>query len=197
MIAETKEHSLRTIIIEEATKLFKKYGYNKIVMEDIAQAVRKGRSTIYIYYKNKEEIFDAILQKEMESFFAELQQSLPNYSSAEEKLKAYCQIKFYFIQSKTNEYLILSRELLQQPYILNKVRALNEPREKALLQEIIALGINNKEFAPLSPQQMSLLPSVYISAMHGIVDDFCFQNLTCDMDPIREAVEMLLLKTLK
>lgn len=47
----------REQIIKAARKLFKQYGFKKASMSDIALMVHKSKSSIYYYFKSKEEIF--------------------------------------------------------------------------------------------------------------------------------------------
>ena len=47
----------REAIISAATGLFSRFGLEKTTMEDIAKAARKGKSTLYYYFKNKEAVF--------------------------------------------------------------------------------------------------------------------------------------------
>ena len=49
--------SVRVSILEAAQGLFSKFGYKKTTMEDIAQELHKGKSSLYYYFKNKEENF--------------------------------------------------------------------------------------------------------------------------------------------
>ncbi len=46
-------------IMDSAAKLFSK-GYNNVTMEDIARKTELARSTLYLYFKNKDEIYLAI-----------------------------------------------------------------------------------------------------------------------------------------
>ena len=50
----------RKNIIDIAEKLFFEKGYENISMADIAKGTELGRSTIYLYFKNKKEIYLAI-----------------------------------------------------------------------------------------------------------------------------------------
>ena len=52
-----KKNKNRDAIIETARQVFKKYGYDKTLMEHIAKAAGKGKSSIYYYFKSKEQIF--------------------------------------------------------------------------------------------------------------------------------------------
>jgi len=60
----TKEEIIRNEVIITAQRLFQKYGYSKTTMEDIAKAMDRGKSTIYYYFKSKDEIFEAVIIKE-------------------------------------------------------------------------------------------------------------------------------------
>ncbi|PZR32764.1 MAG: hypothetical protein DI538_19000 [Azospira oryzae] len=44
-------------IINSAKKLMQQYGLKKTTMDDIAKAAVKSKSTLYYYFKDKEDIF--------------------------------------------------------------------------------------------------------------------------------------------
>jgi len=64
-----KDDHIREEILEEAQKLFRQFGLKKTTMEDIAKAMGKGKSTLYYYFCSKEDIFDAVILKEMGKVF--------------------------------------------------------------------------------------------------------------------------------
>ena len=47
-------------IVAVALKVFGRLGVYKTTMNDIARAAKKGRRTIYQYFKSKEEVYEAI-----------------------------------------------------------------------------------------------------------------------------------------
>ena len=53
-------------IIEAATKLFKKFGYDAVKMDDIASASEVSTGTIYNYYQNKGDLLVAIVAMEVD-----------------------------------------------------------------------------------------------------------------------------------
>lgn len=53
------------MLIEVSRELFAKHGKRNITMNDIAEASRKGRRTLYTYFSNKEDIFKAVVDKEI------------------------------------------------------------------------------------------------------------------------------------
>lgn len=71
-IAERKEREkeeMQKLILETATRLFIEKGFEKTSMRNIAEAIEYSPGTIYLYYKDKSELFDAIHKKGFEVFF--------------------------------------------------------------------------------------------------------------------------------
>jgi len=53
-------------IVEETSKLFMKYGIRSISMDEIAQHLSISKKTIYQYYKDKDDLVNAVINKEIE-----------------------------------------------------------------------------------------------------------------------------------
>lgn len=56
----------RTKLVEVARQLFARKGVEATTMNDIAVASKKGRRTLYTYFKNKEQIYLAVVESELE-----------------------------------------------------------------------------------------------------------------------------------
>ena len=56
----------RTKLVDIARQLFAKNGVDDTTMNDIAIASKKGRRTLYTYFKSKEEIYLAVIESELE-----------------------------------------------------------------------------------------------------------------------------------
>ena len=55
-----KNNLVKAAILQAAERLFQKWGINKTTMEDIAHEARKGKSTLYYYFKSKEDVLEAV-----------------------------------------------------------------------------------------------------------------------------------------
>src|ERR1700712_4075984 len=106
-----KDDIIKEEILEEAQKLFRQFGLKKTTMEDIAKAMGKGKSTLYYYFCSKEEIFDAVVMKEMDEVFIRVKQAVEKAESAEEKLKAFTLTKIKCVHKRANLYKIVSGEI--------------------------------------------------------------------------------------
>ena len=80
-IVKTKD-----LMIEVARQLFARVGFTNTTMNDIADASKKGRRTLYTYFRNKDEIFQAVIERELERLWhdMELIRRLP--ATPEEKI---------------------------------------------------------------------------------------------------------------
>ena len=60
-------NDMRNTIVGIASEVFAKFGFKKTTVDDIAQALRKGKSSIYYYFSSKEDIFKAVVDKEADA----------------------------------------------------------------------------------------------------------------------------------
>ncbi|MGO4843611.1 TetR/AcrR family transcriptional regulator, partial [Rhizobiaceae sp. 2RAB30] len=59
-----RKELVREQLIDIAAKMFDSKGYAQTGMADIAQAIGLGRSAVYHYFRNKEEILAALVEAE-------------------------------------------------------------------------------------------------------------------------------------
>mgnify|MGYP001600735167 FL=1 len=57
----------RRQIIEGATQVFLAQGFDAASMNDIARAAGVSKGTLYVYFENKEELFEAIVEEECDA----------------------------------------------------------------------------------------------------------------------------------
>lgn len=71
-------------IVNAALMTFSKYGYDRTRMDDVAEAAKVSKGRLYLYFKNKEELFYAISERNI----AELKQQLSTLFAGKENLKS-------------------------------------------------------------------------------------------------------------
>ena len=89
----TKKDAVRENILKIAQEIFSKYGYKKTTLDDIANAVRKGKSSLYYYFSSKEDLFQEVIQKEADILREELSKVLQKDIDPAEKLRDYVMTK--------------------------------------------------------------------------------------------------------
>ena len=63
----------RAQLVDVARQLFAKKGIEDTTMNDIAVASKKGRRTLYTYFKSKEQIYQAVVESELEMLSAHME----------------------------------------------------------------------------------------------------------------------------
>lgn len=133
-------------IIEAAGLTFSRFGFKKTTMDDIAFAAGKGKSSLYYYFKNKDEVFEAVVDMEAEHIKADINEALKKNTTAIEKLRQYIFIRMYRFISKGNLYTALTDNFLATFAFVEKIRNKHRAWELATIAEILREGIHNKEF---------------------------------------------------
>jgi AcrR family transcriptional regulator len=56
-----RDENKRKLIVQTAVKLFSEQPFNKVRLDDVAEAAGVGKGTVYIYFKNKEELYYSLV----------------------------------------------------------------------------------------------------------------------------------------
>ncbi|MBP6610917.1 MAG: helix-turn-helix transcriptional regulator, partial [Paludibacter sp.] len=81
-----KMSNTKKMLIEVARELFAKHGKKDVTMNDIAEASQKGRRTLYTYFNNKEEIYKAVIDRELHTVLDRLNKAAADNKEPDAKL---------------------------------------------------------------------------------------------------------------
>jgi TetR/AcrR family transcriptional regulator of autoinduction and epiphytic fitness len=73
-------------ILSVALDVFFKYGYKRVSMNEIAEAAGISRAGLYLYFKNKEEIFNATILHYGDILIEEIVEGLSSKKTPEDKI---------------------------------------------------------------------------------------------------------------
>jgi len=136
----------RTAILEASRDLFARFGYKKTTMEDIAMALRKGKSSLYYYFKNKEEIFQAVIEMESELLYSQLEEVVKSKVSATDKLRNYVTVRMSTIGKLENYQKVLKEDLYGGYDFLESYKQKGDELEEAFLKTILDQGVAENLF---------------------------------------------------
>lgn len=192
----TKDDIVKDDILKEAQKLFQQFGIRKTTMEDIARAMGKGKSTLYYYFSSKEEIFDAVVIKEMDEVFDRVRQAVEKAESAEDKLRAYTLTKIRAVQKRANLYKIVKGEIQEGLRCMKHIHTEYDMQEVKLVKNILRFGVKNGEFSKAVAKEMDLLPSVIVSSLRGLERDMVIDARYVKLEPRLDSIVSILIKGL-
>ena len=196
MIA-TKDDTIKDEILKEAQKLFQQFGVKKTTMEDIAKAIGKGKSTLYYYYCSKEEIFDAVILKEMGEVFNMVKLAVEKAVSAEEKLKAFTLTKIKAVQKRANLYKVVKGEMQDNMRCTKHLNAEYDTQEIKLVKDILKFGVSNGEFHKMLNKELDILPSVMVSSLRGLERDMFIDSRFAKLEPRMESIVGIMIRGLR
>jgi TetR/AcrR family transcriptional regulator len=84
--AREKQHRIQDIL-EAAEKIFFTKGYESATMNEIAREAELGKGTIYLYFKGKDDVHRAIVEKGMDILFGLIQESAKNHACGMSKME--------------------------------------------------------------------------------------------------------------
>jgi len=160
MVYKTREK-----LIEVARQLFVHKGLENTTMNDIANASEKGRRTIYTYFKNKKEIYNAVIEHESDNMVIALKEVASSDLSPKEKLRRF--LKLRLEQGTTIGSAFSSIKALFKFDIrrMERIRRLVHDKESTLLQSILDEGVATGDF---DADKVKLLNRFAIKCIQGM-----------------------------
>ena len=135
------KEEVRTHIVGVASRIFTRYGFRKTTMEEIAGASHMGKSSIYYYFKSKEEIFQVVVEFEARMLKERLNRIINKNDSPPERLKAYILFRLHHIRTLENFYAALNEEALSHMDFILEIRRNFEIDEQQLVSKILEDGM--------------------------------------------------------
>ena len=137
-------------------------------MNDIATASDKGRRTIYTYFKNKREIYNAVIERESEQLVARLKDVVNSTLPPLEKMRRYLLTRFEIISDivVTRENGSSFRTFFSRDFRrVDRIRRLAVSKERVLFASVINEGITSDDF---DPDQAHRVESFVITIFQGV-----------------------------
>ena len=141
MVSKTRDK-----FIEVARQLFARKGVENTTMNDIASASDTGRRTIYTYFKNKRDIYNAVVESESDKIMMNLRLIVAKPISAEEKLREYVAVRFETMREIVSRNGSLKAGFFRDLRKVDRARKLISKKEIAMLREILEEGLAQGEF---------------------------------------------------
>jgi TetR/AcrR family fatty acid metabolism transcriptional regulator len=133
-------------IIEAAVIVIAENGYHQAQVSKIAKQAGVADGTIYLYFKNKEDILISLFQEKMGSFIEKIQKEIGGISSPTEKLYVLIEKHFQLLAADRHLAIVTQLELRQSNKEL-RLR-INEVLKRYLkvVDDILIEGIEKGEF---------------------------------------------------
>ncbi len=92
--AAGEDPAKRRQILEGAKRVFVSTGFDAASMNDITRESGVSKSTLYVYFRSKEELFHALIAEEREAYFADIEELLVDAGRPDVTLRRFAQRLF-------------------------------------------------------------------------------------------------------
>ena len=180
-----KESNIREKIIRSALKIFAQKGFFKTTVDDIAQATGVAKGTVYLYFKDKQDLYIATIDEHFSRAIAALQAIEAKATTSSERMEEIA-INFidYIKHLKTTYMLFTFENINLKGKTLKQMHIVIEPKIQAMIEiisNIIKSGIQNNEFRKVDPKVaafyfISTIRAIFLSSFY--MSDISFKTDT-------------------
>ncbi len=171
--ASIAEHKVitRALILETARELFSTWGYQDTSFGDIATGVGMGRTTLYDYFSDKDDLLASLVEETLPSVIGSLVEQVPDALSPEDRLRHLATRSIEFLAEEPTFGHILHREVPKlsesaQQRVANAHRTLGRA-----IVDTYRDGVDQGYFKELPPGLAGrFINSILMSAAQALID---------------------------
>ncbi|KFL43390.1 TetR family transcriptional regulator [Lysinibacillus sp. BF-4] len=179
-------------IIDAAVIVIAENGYHQAQVAKIAKQAGVADGTIYLYFKNKEDILISMFEEKMGVFTESLQAIIENGGTSSDKLCLMIKNHFTVLASDKHLAMVTQLELRQSNKELRlKINGILKEYLK-LLDEILIEGMLNGEFNPT--MDVRLARQMVFGTIDEIITSWVMNDARYDLLAMIPKVQTLLLK---
>ena len=183
-----KIEEIRNQIIEVAQKVFSRFGFDKTTMEIIAKEAHKGKSTLYYYFKNKEDLYATVIEHEGKHLENELLKIINSKGDTKTLIEKYAKRRFELGRSLVNYYNLLKEDYYKLIPIIQKYRKKYDEFELMAFKQILLKGIENDELN-ITEDEVDDVALGIVAAIKGLEEPLLIES---NSNTINKKIDILL-----
>lgn len=164
----------RQKLLEVARELFAHKGLEATTMNDIAAASGRGRRTLYTYFRNKEEIYYAVIEEELERLSEKMDEVAVMDVEPEEKIFTLIYTHLSIIRDTVARNGTLRAEFFRNIWMVEKVRKAFDVEEHRILQKVLQEGVDKGRFRIAN---VGLMADIVYYSVKGLEVPYIYDRL--------------------
>ena len=164
----------RQKLLEVARELFAHKGLEATTMNDIAAASGRGRRTLYTYFRNKEEIYYAVIEEELERLSEKMDEVASMDVEPEEKIFTLIYTHLSIIRDTVARNGTLRAEFFRNIWMVEKVRKAFDVEEHRILQKVLQEGVDKGRFRI---ENVGLMADIVYYSVKGLEVPYIYDRL--------------------
>ena len=164
----------RQTLLEVARELFARKGLEATTMNDIAQASQRGRRTLYTYFRNKEEIYYAVIENELERLSEKMDKVAAMDIEPEEKVLTLIYTHLQVIKETVARNGNLRAEFFRNIWKVEQVRKAFDREEQYIISRVLREGVERHKF---NIDNIGLMTDIIHYVMKGLEVPYIYDRL--------------------
>lgn len=164
----------RQKLLEVARELFAHKGLEATTVNDIAAASGRGRRTLYTYFRNKEEIYYAVIEEELERLSEKMDEVAVMDVEPEEKIFTLIYTHLSIIRDTVARNGTLRAEFFRNIWMVEKVRKAFDVEEHRILQKVLQEGVDKGRFRI---ENVGLMADIVYYSVKGLEVPYIYDRL--------------------
>lgn len=152
-------------ILKAAARVFSKKGFFKSTVAEIAKEAGVADGTIYLYFKNKDDILISLFEDEMANVIRDMKQELSALTTAEEKIRKFIEKHLALIEENRELAEVIQIELRQSHKFMKEYSGTKFRDYVNIISAIINEGQKNGEF------NKNIIPGIAKIILFGSLDE--------------------------
>ncbi|WP_118972919.1 TetR/AcrR family transcriptional regulator [Taibaiella koreensis] len=197
-----QEDILPEQILQAALHLYRKHGLKKVTMDDVSKAIGKSRSSLYYYYKNRDEIFEAVMDTLIRDVINEIEVAVSKAATVADKLRAFCLTKVKTSEDRKAFFSAIEAgmdfdEMSRHAQYMSQVHKRLMAAEATMLKAVLAGGAKSKEIRTLKPKELETLIFVLLGGIRGIRRELQQESSFARLEPAVDTLTGMTMQWLK
>jgi len=178
-------------IIEAAVQVIAENGYHSSQVSKIAKQAGVADGTIYLYFKNKEDILVSVFEEKMGDFIQQTSKEIQKYETANEQLRTLIEMHFRQLAENSHLAVVTQLELRQSNLELRfQINQVLTPYLQ-LIDGVIQKGIEENTFK--DDLHIPLVRQMIFGTIDEIVTTWVVKDHKYDLVELAESVHYMLI----
>jgi len=180
-----KMSNTKIMLIQVARQLFAAQGKKDVTMNDIAEASKKGRRTLYTYFKSKDEVYKAVIDSELTKILDRLYIVSLETTEPDVKLTNHIITHLDAVKDTVTRNGSLRADFFRDIYEVERTRRKIDIKELALLRSILSEGIEKHIFKRMDVDLSSI---IIMYALKGLEVPYIRQNISSEFEKNKNSI---------
>lgn len=155
----------RERILKAATQVFAQHGFYKSTISEIAKLANVADGTIYLYFKNKDDLLICLFEEEMNKITRNMKEQVTKAEGFENKIKTFIKVHLDLIAGNKELAEVLQIELRQSHKFMKEYMGSTLNEYLNIISGIVSQGQRNGEV------RSDIIPGIAKRILFGALDE--------------------------